>query len=102
MSSAAALLPPVPAPPHDPFTLVLDARAGWRLSGAPVDVEISPIDRALALAPPPGTARPLADPFGSFGGLVLPDNVAIGPDGVVLLLDRERALLERFDPCRCA
>ncbi len=30
MSSAAALLPPVPAPPHDPFSIVLDVRAGWR------------------------------------------------------------------------
>lgn len=101
MTSAAALLPPVPAPPHDPFTIVLDARAGWRLSGAPVDMEISPLDCALTLAPPPGAARPLADPFGSFGGLVLPQNVAIGPGGVVVLLDRERAILERFDPCAC-
>lgn len=102
MSSAAALLPPVPAPPHDPYTIVLDARAGWRLSGAPLDIEVSPVDCALTLAPRPGAARPLADPFGSFGGLVLPDNVAIGPGGIVLLLDRGRAVLQRFDPCSCA
>jgi phage tail-like protein len=101
MSSAAALLPAVPAPPHDPFTLVLDARAGWRLAGTPSGLEISPVDCALTLAPAAGAARPLADAFGSFGGLVPPANVALGPDGLVLLLDRDRARLMRFDACDC-
>jgi phage tail-like protein len=102
MSSAAALLPAVPSPPHDPLAIVLDARAGWRLAGTSTGVEIAPLDCALALAPPPGGARALADDDGSFGGLVLPDNVAIGPEGIVLLLDRNRLVLKRFDPCSCA
>src|SRR5262249_44825840 len=46
--------------------------------------------------------RPLASADGSFGGLVLPDNVALGPECIVLLLDREHHVLKRFDPCDCA
>jgi phage tail-like protein len=100
VSSAAALLPPVPAPPHDPFSIVLDVRAGWR-HAALENVEISPLDGALALRPLPG-GWGLADDYGSFGGLALPDNVALGPECIVLLLDRAKTRLLRFDPCDCA
>jgi len=60
MSSAAALLPPVPRPPHDPLTILLDARVGWSIAGTPDKIEISPLDRALVLTHPTGTAPPLA------------------------------------------
>jgi phage tail-like protein len=102
MTSSAALLPPVPRPPHDPLTIVLDGRVGWRIAHAPSKVEISPLDLALVLAPLPNGTRSLASADGSFGGLVPPDNVAIGPDCIVLLLDRQHLLLKHFDPCTCA
>ena len=65
-----------------PDSIVLDARVGWRMAGTPAGVEISPLDCALALAPAPGGTAALADAAGSFGGLVLPDNAAFGPDGI--------------------
>ena len=49
MSAAAELIPPVPAPPHDPYSILLDACAGWRLAGTPSGVEISPVDCAIPL-----------------------------------------------------
>jgi phage tail-like protein len=101
VTQAAALLPPVPAPPHDPYSIVLDWRAGWRVSTAVTNVELSPLDNAWALKPAPGSTMPLADPAGTFGGLVLPDNAVLGPDGIVLLLDRAVLRLLRFDPCEC-
>ncbi|MEP6859873.1 MAG: hypothetical protein ABJE66_04595 [Deltaproteobacteria bacterium] len=101
MTQAAALLPPVPAPPHDPYSIVLDWRAGWRMSGAVTNLELSPFDHALVLQPAAGGTTPLADDFGTFGGLVLPDNAAFGPDYLLLLLDRKRTRLLRFDPCEC-
>ena len=102
MTHAAALLPLVPAPPHDPFSILLDWRAGWRTSGAVANVELSPLDNAWALKPAPGGSTPLAGPAGTFGGLVLPDNAVFGPDNILLLLDRDHARLLRFDPCDCA
>jgi phage tail-like protein len=102
MSSAAALLPPVPRPPHDPLTILLNARVGWPIAGTPDKIEVSPVDQSLVLTHPPGAARPLASSDGSFGGLTLPDNVALGPAGIVLLLDRASVTLKRFDPCECA
>lgn len=102
MSSAAALLPAVPRPPHDPLTVLLDAKVGWQIAGMPDKIEISAVDQALVLAHRPGAARPLTSPDGSFGGLTPPDNVAIGPDCIVLLLDRKSVSLKRFDHCDCA
>jgi phage tail-like protein len=89
-----------PGPPHDPMAWRLDARAGWR--AAALDrVFAQPVARALALAPAAGSARTLAEPSGSFGGLRPPANVAIGADGGIYLLDRAAAQLKRFDPCEC-
>jgi phage tail-like protein len=100
VTQAAALLPPVPAPPHDPYSVVLDWRVGWRMSGAVQNLELSPLDNALVLQPAAGGAVPLAD--GTFGGLTLPDNAVFGPERILLLLDRKRTRLLRFDPCDCA
>jgi phage tail-like protein len=102
VTQAAALLPPIPAPPHDPYSIVLDWRAGWRMSEAVTNLELSPLDNALVLQPAPSGTGLLADDSGTFGGLVLPDNVVFGPDRILLLLDRKRARLLRFDPCECA
>lgn len=90
----------VPGPPHDPTFWLLDARAGWHDAKLD-DVEISPDDQSLALAPQPGSGRSLGEASGSFGGLTLPANVALGPDGGVFLLDQQTAALKRFDPCEC-
>jgi phage tail-like protein len=43
----------------------------------------------------------LTEGSGSFGGVVLPANVAAGADGMLYLLDRSAGLLKRFDPCEC-
>lgn len=100
MTSIAALLPRPPAPPHDPKSFVLDARAGFRIAIAQ-GVEVAPLDGALVLAPLAGGVRGLAEAGGGFGGLALPPNVALGPDGMPLLLDGEKLVLRRFDPCAC-
>jgi phage tail-like protein len=98
----AALLPPVPAPPHDPRTLRLDARAGWRAAVlAGVTVEPGRCG-GLTLAPLVSPAAALAAADGSFGGLTWPAHLAEAPDGAVFLLDRGSARLARFDGCACA
>ena len=100
----APFLPPVARPPHDPYRYRLDRRAGWRTethAALTQYVDAAPDDGALALLPLPGTGRLLNDPSGSFGGLTWPDHVApLGGTGLVLL-DRARGMLRRFDPCDC-
>lgn len=93
----AALLPPIPQPPHDPTSWLLDHRAGWR-NNLLERLEIT-VDGALVLAQTPDSGRSLTEPSGSFGGLTTPVSVALGPDGSVYLLDG--AELKRFDPCTC-
>ena len=102
--TAAAYLPPVSRPPHDPFKYRLDWRAGWRSEGHWVlthDTRITPDDGALALVPAPGSGALLNDPSGSFGGLTLPDDLVVLPGGEVIKLDRARNMLLRFDSCCC-
>src|SRR5262249_30259269 len=84
--TAAAYLPPIPRPPHDRTSWLLDARTGWK-AVVHDHIEVRPADGALALAPSPGTGRLLAEASGSFGGLRPPSNVAVGPDGGIYLLD---------------
>jgi phage tail-like protein len=79
---------------------MLNCRIGWRV--AELDrLEQAPADLSLCLEPLPGSRINLAEPSGSLGGLVLPGNVAMNRDGAVFLLDRDQALLKRFDPCLC-
>lgn len=92
-----AFRPPIPAPPDDPTSWLLDSRAGWR--GASFDGVVRSACGALALAP--AGPRSLAEPSGSFGGLRPPRNVAVGPVGDLYLLDPETLRLKRFDPCEC-
>jgi phage tail-like protein len=99
LASHAAFLPPVPAPPHDPRSLRLDARAGWR-AGDLGAVEIDPAGW-LALEPLPGSGRQLAEPSGGFGGLRPPHGVAIDACGDVYSIDAKKGLLRRLDACSC-
>lgn len=95
-----SFLPQVAWPPHDPLTLVLDDRLGWR--GASVhDVEVTPSCGTLTLSPLTGSGRNLAEPSGSFGGLVLPKHVARLPDCRYLFLNRNDHRLYVFDACCC-
>lgn len=103
-------VPPVPAPPHDPSSLLLagslgpQPRGGWRAADgkAGLDgVEIATGTPALVLEPTPDATRRLTEPSGSFGGLRMPLNAALGPAGDVYLLDPQSAQLKRFDPRAC-
>ncbi|HKP51314.1 MAG TPA: phage tail protein [Chloroflexia bacterium] len=88
----------VPMAGHDPYWWWLDARTGWR--DALLD-KVEQVGEALALSPALGSGRFLAEGSGSFGGLALPANVAIGPNGAIYLLDLQGVQLKRFDPCEC-
>lgn len=109
-SALAWRVPPIPAPPHDPSSFLLAAtvgplaRRGWRAAdgSAGLDgVEIGAGAQALVLEPTPDATRRLTEPSGSFGGLRMPLNAALGPAGDIYLLDPETAELKRFDPCAC-
>ncbi|HEX6439477.1 MAG TPA: phage tail protein [Candidatus Binatia bacterium] len=93
----ASQLPPIPRPPHDPTSLLLNWRTGWRAA----ELQQLSAERSLLMAPAPETQRSLTEISGSFGGLMAPANVACGPDSGVYLLDAETAQLKRFDPCAC-
>jgi phage tail-like protein len=97
---SASLLPPVPQPPHDPTSWLLDGRIGWRESTLD-NISVLRPNRALALSLAPGSSRSLTEDSGSFGGLTTPANVAVGPDGSLYLLDAAQVELKRFDACDC-
>jgi phage tail-like protein len=97
----AALLPPIPKPPHDPTWWLLSERVGWRAAKLE-HAEIAPGSGQLVLARVPGSGPLLPGVAGTFGGLVPPGNTAIGPDGSIYLLDTGGGILKRFDPCECA
>ncbi|MEX2631480.1 MAG: phage tail protein [Tistlia sp.] len=103
--TAAAYLPPPPRPPHDPLWLSLGPRTGWRLAPGPMatlpDIEIEPASGALVLPALPGTARSLAEPSGSLGGLLLPGTMTLDGHGNLWLLARKRRRLRLFDRCAC-
>lgn len=92
-----AFRPPVPEPPDDPRSLLLDSRTGWR--GASFDHVVESACGALVLAPT--NPRSVAEPSGSFGGLTPPRNVALVGDRDIYLLDPKTLRLKRFDACEC-
>lgn len=94
------MLPPIPRPPHDPLSLTLDASRGFR-AALRDHVSVDPGDGGLTLAVSSG-ARTLAEPSGSFGGLVPPALAAVNEAGDVFLLDAATALLKKFDECACS
>lgn len=98
-------LPRLPAPPHDPRSILLNARLGFRALPPAAGERSAVVDPdlcALTLPVLASTARQLTEQSGSFGGLRPPANVGVGPDGSIYLLDRSRLVLRRFDPCTCA
>ena len=109
--SDALLVPrrfaPLPAPPHDPYSLLLAAwvgpqpAIGWRVQSLQ-GVEFSAANSALVLSPAPSAERRAAEASGSLGGLRPPINVALGPRGEVLLLDPVSGELKVYDACDCA
>jgi phage tail-like protein len=112
--SPAPYLPPIPRPPHDPTSLLLNERLGWTV----LESDKVVAGHLLHLERFPGSLRWLTEPSGSFGGLRTPSNVALD-DCSVWLLDQEpplpavpddcvpdtapigQAVLKRFDPCEC-
>lgn len=80
-----------------PFFL-LDGLAGWRAAS------LSNIARrrhgaALTLQPLPGSARPLVDSAGSFGGIETAISVAVDSQDRVYVLDGATCTVKRFDRC---
>lgn len=104
--SSASMLPRIPAPPHDPKWWLLNGKVGWRPASparqALQNVQVDAGNGTLVLQPLAGGARSTTESSGSFGGLVPPFNVALGPDGSICLLDTNAAQLKRFDPCTCS
>jgi phage tail-like protein len=106
IAPAPSRLLPVPAPPHDPSSVLLDGRigaspaVGWRVRGLR-NVDLGVASGAIVLAPAPAASRRLAEPSGSFGGLRPPANVAVTAAGGVVLLDPTTGAVRVFDPCAC-
>jgi phage tail-like protein len=98
--SAQDFLPLIPQPPHDPTSWLLNARAGWHEAKLTHKENIV-VGQSLALELLPDNSRSLTESSGSFGGLTVPANVALGPDGSIYLLDTKTLELKRFDPCEC-
>ena len=96
-------VPPIPEPPFDPTSLLVDGRSNWRLLSAAglTGIVVSPCDGSLSLAISESASRRFTEASGSFGGLVPPSHVALTPDGSVILLDPRSRQLKRFDPCCC-
>ena len=95
-----AQLPPIPRPPHDPTSWLLNGRIGWRALELPKGLQLTE-EQSLELAFAPESQRSLTEASGSFGGLIPPAYAALGPDGSIYLLDTQHAQLKRFDPCEC-
>lgn len=87
--SLNAYLPPVPLPPHDPKTWVLNAQAGWRTGDVERVTENAQGELVLASLD-----------AGLSPDVTLPSNLA-GSHGDVWLLDSEQARLRYFDRCEC-
>jgi len=101
VNTSLARVPPVPAPPHDPSSLLLGGHVTWRILVPPANVEVDALTGALQLMPLATSLPAFANAAGTFGNLTLPTNVTITDSGTVLLLDVTRAVLRRFDRCRC-
>jgi phage tail-like protein len=74
---------------------LLGLAAGWR--AASLDRLVA--GRELTLRTAPGSARPLADADGTFGGFDAPTGVAVDVDDRVYVLDAGACVVKRYDPC---
>jgi phage tail-like protein len=98
MTPQANMLPPIPQPPHDPTSWLLDSRTGWRAAKS----DAISLQDTLELIIAPASQRVLTEESGSFGGLTIPGNMAVGPGGSIYLLDSLTPQLKVFDACDCA
>lgn len=104
--TAPVRLPALPAPPHDPYSLLLagwigaDAWAGFRIASVS-DIAVAAPSNVLMLGPTPDAARLLTEPSGSFAGRRPPFNVAVARGGDIFVLDLAHSVLRRYDPCDC-
>jgi phage tail-like protein len=77
---------------------LLNARAGWRAARLDrVVLEEEPADMHLRSLP--GTARPLVDAVGSFGGLALPTGLAVDAEDRIYILDSQAHVIKCYNPC---
>lgn len=74
---------------------LLDGIAGWRAAS----LDGTAADGCLSLQPLPGSARPLVDAAGSFGGLQNAIGVAVDSEDRVYALDSSACVVKRFDRC---
>ena len=82
------------ATPH----YLLNGLAGWRV-GSLSNTVLAQEGAVLKLQPLPGSARPLADAAGSFGGLEAAIGVAVDREDRVYVLDGKTCTVKRFDRC---
>lgn len=88
--SLAEYLPPIPRPPHDPRTWVLNRQAGWHVA----QFEQVEVNRNGSLS----LLKEQSEDY--VNDQLLPANVVVdGQD--IWLLDQQRALLKHFDSCQC-
>lgn len=96
------VLPRVPDASHDPKWWLLNEGTNWFLDTLS-NMEVMSLPRGgkgLALTQV-GGGRSLAEPGGSFGGLVPPSGVAVGPGRDIWLVESEDRGLKIFDSCSC-
>lgn len=98
---ASTRQPVIPKPPDDPTFWLLNRAVGWRIASPDLVQDLSMGD-TLMLSLDTTAGRRLDETSGSFGGLVLPTNMAFAPDGAVFLLDTATGHVRRFDGCVCA
>ena len=75
--------------------VLLGEAAGWR----PASLDRLVAAEELTLQTAPGSAVPLADADGTFGGFDAPTGVAVDVDDRVYVLDAGAELVKRYDPC---
>jgi phage tail-like protein len=77
---------------------LLNGFAGWRAASLS-NVALGNNGRVLTLQPLPGSARPLVDATGSFGGMQEAIGVAVDSEDRVYILDGKTCTVKRFDRC---
>jgi len=91
----SSVLPPVPAPPHDPLFTRLCPRTGWQISSS----DSVDFTAELRLGRRQETDLRLADTSGTFAGLALPTGYAMTPEGRSLRSDSDTSTLQQWNAC---
>jgi phage tail-like protein len=91
----SSVIPPIPAPPHDPLFTLLGPGSDWRIEHSRnVDA-----GNELALSRLQPTDLPLADQSGTFAGLAYPTGYVVTPDGRSLRTDSNNSTLQQWNAC---